>query len=600
MVNIKILSNTREETFDADSIYSSIICENKMDEIISTLGSYDETYENICGFLTNGYYFVHHGQPINEYFIENILNEYDLIVSFEDKISDNQILRYFTSYEEYLMKKNELKEEISQKHPVLSGALEVAIDSRYLLNADAIIGRVGILKELYNCLADISDIENPLLAGIVIKAWIIANKKRVRTVEVRNDNPEIWNCGYQKIEVIKKYIRTVLNDYILYRKENDFEDSFAGDNPYPGNFEGLIPIWMCWWQGKDEMPELIRACIESVRRNAPTNCKVIVITLDNVNEYVTFTDSVIDKFNKGIISLTHLSDLLRVELLYRYGGMWIDATYYVPHLIDERIFEDNLYSVAFDKPLWGMDIMKGRWSSSLLSAHKNNSVIQFLMEGLWIYWDKADEVVDYFFFDYILDVGYDNFLIIQTAIDSIRKSSSAVYDLQLKMNQRFDAYDKKWLEKSADFYKLNRRNEYRTDCAAGGKTFYSYIINDDYIREFPQDNVCAFCENYIEFVEKIRELNPKRIVDYSMYMYSEGRISRGIIAELLSDDIRVDLNVGNDIPICGFECIYDSVVSMPKEICVKIDTMLNNQKCGVYLLAFKGYKDYDLIIAKKN
>ena len=35
---------------------------------------------------------------------------------------------------------------------------------------------------------------------------------------------------------------------------------------------------------------------------------------------------VMEKWEKGIITHTHMTDLLRLELLIKYGGMWIDAT----------------------------------------------------------------------------------------------------------------------------------------------------------------------------------------------------------------------------------------------------------------------------------
>ena len=35
------------------------------------------------------------------------------------------------------------------------------------------------------------------------------------------------------------------------------------------DFDGKIPIWICWWQGEKKMPDLIRICFESVKRNLP-------------------------------------------------------------------------------------------------------------------------------------------------------------------------------------------------------------------------------------------------------------------------------------------------------------------------------------------
>ena len=39
-------------------------------------------------------------------------------------------------------------------------------------------------------------------------------------------------------------------------------------------------------------------------------------------------EEIVSALEKGEMSLTHLSDVLRCELLRRHGGLWIDATVY--------------------------------------------------------------------------------------------------------------------------------------------------------------------------------------------------------------------------------------------------------------------------------
>ena len=36
-----------------------------------------------------------------------------------------------------------------------------------------------------------------------------------------------------------------------------------------------------------------------------------------------------DKFTNNIFSITHFSDIIRMALLSKYGGYWIDSTYLV-------------------------------------------------------------------------------------------------------------------------------------------------------------------------------------------------------------------------------------------------------------------------------
>ena len=59
----------------------------------------------------------------------------------------------------------------------------------------------------------------------------------------------------------------------------------------------------------------IRLCVDSIRKNIPQEKAVVrLITFENYREYVTFTNTIIQKYNDGKISMTHLSDILRAEL----------------------------------------------------------------------------------------------------------------------------------------------------------------------------------------------------------------------------------------------------------------------------------------------
>ena len=48
-------------------------------------------------------------------------------------------------------------------------------------------------------------------------------------------------------------------------------------------------IWICWFQGIENAPELVKKCYESIRKNNPDK-RIVVITSENISEYVKFPD----------------------------------------------------------------------------------------------------------------------------------------------------------------------------------------------------------------------------------------------------------------------------------------------------------------------
>ena len=50
------------------------------------------------------------------------------------------------------------------------------------------------------------------------------------------------------------------------------------------------------------------------------------LTKNNFKQYIELPDYIEKKFEKGKISMAHFSDLLRISLLAKWGGMWIDST----------------------------------------------------------------------------------------------------------------------------------------------------------------------------------------------------------------------------------------------------------------------------------
>ena len=137
--------------------------------------------------------------------------------------------------------------------------------------------------------------------------------------------PEVRERLLRKHETVLKYLEGRFGDYYASY------DYGAPLPPLDPALEGKI--WMCWWQGEENAPEIVRACIDSVRRNAGGH-EVVVITDENLSKYVDIPEWALDKVHAGIMSRTHLSDLLRLSLLAEHGGLWLDATFYCTGPLD--------------------------------------------------------------------------------------------------------------------------------------------------------------------------------------------------------------------------------------------------------------------------
>ena len=85
---------------------------------------------------------------------------------------------------------------------------------------------------------------------------------------------------------------------------------------------------MMWYQGLESAPPIILSCIQSVIQNREKH-PVIIITKYNIDKYIKLPYYIMEKFKNKNFSLTHFSDIVRIALLFKYGGYWIDATYFV-------------------------------------------------------------------------------------------------------------------------------------------------------------------------------------------------------------------------------------------------------------------------------
>ena len=158
---------------------------------------------------------------------------------------------------------------------------------------------------------------------------------------------------------------------------------------YNHTHETRKTIFWCWLQGLENAPKLYLANLNSLY----LNCKgfnIVIITEKNMLNYVSFPDYVLDKYHKGMMTPTHFSDMLRLELLIKFGGTWIDASVLITKY-EEKFFDKDLF-------FFQDNIEACAGSSWFITAEKDSPILKTVRDLLYEYWKTANELYNYFLF----------------------------------------------------------------------------------------------------------------------------------------------------------------------------------------------------------
>lgn len=446
---------------------------------------------DIVGICHYRRYFTKDERLLDQDYIEHMIEQYPIIVPNSRCVDEPNVYEHY-GQRHYKKDLDVCRQVIAEKYPEYLRAFDHAMYTKLVSIGNMWITRKDIYDSYCCWLFDILfEVEQRLdttgyddyqkrvmgfLSERLFRAWLFMQPVPIREENVKEIEPAEFENANRRVELTYQYVRLKLMPVLQLHQigAGSLAESFAcGDD-----FDGKVPVWINWWQGEDEMPELIRLCYESIKRNLPAEKTALrLITLDNCRQYVTFTEPLIHKFQEGKISYTQFSDVLRAELLYRYGGMWIDTTYYVTHPIPETYFQENgIYTIRFDSPVWDTDITRGRWSGNLWCVRPGHRLFQFLMEALWYYFETEDTLIDYYLIDYIIAVAVEEFSEIREELSQCETSRKTVFHLHAKMNQRYTPQRMNVIEKESLFYKLNRHAEYFKKNIAGEDTIYGELL----------------------------------------------------------------------------------------------------------------------------
>ena len=233
------------------------------------------------------------------------------------------------------------------------------------------------------------------------------------------------------------------------------------------------PIWSVWWQGEENAPEMVRLCFASVNRHRGAH-PFTIVTKDNYREYIQLPEYIIEKVQSGVLRLTHLSDIIRVCLLYHHGGLWLDSTIFAANAIPKDIFRSEYYSIktGFDRKCYA--VPQGRWSSFFQAARKGSPLCGAALDIQLKYWERQSSLIDYIFVDYAYELAYEELPECKRLLDSVPVNNCGVESLRPLLSSPWNAETFKKLTADTRFFKLTWKHPFNK-MRDGRETFYGYL-----------------------------------------------------------------------------------------------------------------------------
>ncbi len=230
------------------------------------------------------------------------------------------------------------------------------------------------------------------------------------------------------------------------------------------------PIWIFWWQGEKTMPPVVKSCYKSVLKNAEKH-PVILITENNIKEYVDIPQYIYEKIKEKKMTFTHFSDILRENLLYKHGGIWMDATIYMTAPFSKEMYKYEYYSIkgAFEE--W-------EWTGFFQAAGKGNVFAKAVSHLFNCYWKEHDCLISYLLIDCFLAVARRHSSVIDEMVNDLPQKDSSIFVLN---DQHLDeTYNENTFEKlkgKSNIHKLSYKYPHFEE-SGGKKTFWGYLVEE--------------------------------------------------------------------------------------------------------------------------
>ncbi len=223
---------------------------------------------------------------------------------------------------------------------------------------------------------------------------------------------------------------------------NRIKTQKVSPNPYPHK------IWFYWSESLENAPKIVRICLKSIKKHIP-GMDVITLDKNSVKKYIKLPKHILKKYEDGTICEAHFSDIVRVNLLNEYGGLWLDSTVFLTGAIPEDIFSADFFAPSLcdinPKKLPDFQyknlLLPGIFCNYFMYvANPHNYVMECMVAFLNEYW-KDRTWSDYFLFYEFTAVAMEEdpqfFDIIMNMIRNHYYPETAFLNLDTKLNEQY-------------------------------------------------------------------------------------------------------------------------------------------------------------------
>jgi len=236
------------------------------------------------------------------------------------------------------------------------------------------------------------------------------------------------------------------------------------------NIDENSPIWMMWYQGIKNAPPIVLSCIQSIILNKAKH-PLIIISKYNLEKYIKLPSFIKNKFENKSFSITHFSDIIRMALLSKFGGYWIDSTYFIStHLtkVNTSFFTLKL-KYCFTNNIFFINCL---WSGNFMAVSKNSFIATYGYMALIYYWEKYNSLLNYFLIDYIIYIAYENVKEFKDIIINLPYINCNIFSLARSLESVYRKRDF-----NCSFNKLNKIVNRTLYKEGKNLTNYGYIIS---------------------------------------------------------------------------------------------------------------------------
>jgi hypothetical protein len=152
-------------------------------------------------------------------------------------------------------------------------------------------------------------------------------------------------------------------------------------------------VYAYWGQGREHAPPIVDMCMKQMRRWHKE--KFVFLDDTSLPNYLDLTLLP----PQSIMSKAHYSDIVRLALLVKFGGVWCDATCLCTRDIVKLYRADTFFMYSYNDT-------RSRISNWLIVSPPSNYICRMMLSALLEYWSKPRKKLAYRFFHHFFEALY--------------------------------------------------------------------------------------------------------------------------------------------------------------------------------------------------